>query len=176
MKQSSAAARDGVEFRFRSGGEDWIASWHSPAQSPPGGTPHGSAAICFTLDREVVLVSSDGATWEVPGGRPEVHEDFRATLDREISEEACARIERASLLGFSKGTCMSGPGEGLVLVRSLWCAVVSLREWAPRHEMNYRRLVPSCVAIEQLDSPVGLRSIYRRWFGEALGIFPALSR
>ena len=57
-------------------------------------------------------------------------------------EEACAWVVEASLLGFSKGVCRKGPEEGLVLVRSLWRAVVSLRRWEPRHEISHRLLAP----------------------------------
>ena len=71
-------------------------------------------------------MSMDGSSWDFPAGRPEGDEDWRATLDREVLEEACASVEEATLLGFSKGVCIRGPEEGLVLVRSLWCAVVSL--------------------------------------------------
>ena len=50
-------------------------------------------------------------------------EDWRATLEREVLEEACASVEEATLLGFAKGVCASeGPEEGLVLVRALWHA------------------------------------------------------
>ena len=120
-------ARDGEEFAFRDcRGQDLIVSWHPPVLPPPSGTPHGSGGICFTFDGNIVLVSMDGSSWDFPACRPEGDEDWRATLDREVLEEACASVEEATLLGFSKGVCIRGPEEGLVLVRSLWCAVVSL--------------------------------------------------
>ena len=59
-----------------------------------------------------------GVAWEFPQGRPEKGEDWRATLDREVLEEACAPVEEATLLGFAKGVCIKDPEEGLVLVRS----------------------------------------------------------
>ena len=162
-------AHDAEEFEFHANGQDWIVAWHPPVLPPPSGKPHGSADICLTPDGDVVLVSSDGESWDLPGGRPERDEDWRATLEREVLEEACARIEEATLLGFSKGVCVRGPEEGLVLVRSLWRADVSVGEWQPHHEISHRLLVPPDTALARMMRlPGGLRSIHRRWFHEAL--------
>ena len=172
MNHQTPMARDGEEFDFHAGGQDWIASWYPPVLPPPSGKPHGSAAVCLTSEGNVVLVSSDGQSWDLPSGRPEGDEDWRTTLEREVLEEACAWVEEASLLGFSKGVCVRGPEEGLVLVRSLWRAVVSLLQWEPHHEISHRLLVPSDTALAQLlaqvSFPRGLRPIYQRWFHEAL--------
>lgn len=172
MYHNNATAQDGEEFGFHSEGQDWIASWHAQAVPPRGGTPHGSAAICLTMDMMIVLVSSDGKSWDFPGGRPERNEDWRTTMEREVLEEACAKVEEAKLLGFSKGVCVKGPEEGRVLIRSLWRATVTIHDWKPQHEIGYRLLVPSEEALEKLFSqeifPDGLEPIYRRWFYEAL--------
>ena len=113
------------EFVFQDDGQEWIVAWHLPP-NPPSGKPHGSAAICVTAVGEVVLVSQDSELWELPDGRPEANEDWRATLDREVMEEACAKVTDASLLGFSRGVCVKGHEEGLVLVRAIWRADVEL--------------------------------------------------
>lgn len=172
MERQTLIARDGEEFGFHNEGQDWIASWHPPAFPPPDGKPHGSAALCLTVDREIVLVSSDGQSWDLPGGRPEGDEDWRITMEREVFEEACATVKEAELLGFSKGVCVKGPEEGLVLIRSLWRADVSILDWEPHHEIGYRLLVPSDTALErvlgQAGFPPGLHPFYRRWFHEAL--------
>ena len=169
MNHPTPVARDGEEFRFRDGrGQDLIASWHPPVLPAPKGTRHGSAGICFTSDGDVVLVSFDSERWDFPAGRPEGNEDWRATLGREVFEEACASVEEARLLGFSKGVCITGPEEGLVLVRSLWRAAVSLHRWEPKHEISHRLVVPSDKALEQVEFGRGLRPIYQRWFREAL--------
>jgi ADP-ribose pyrophosphatase YjhB (NUDIX family) len=172
MNHQTPMARDGEEYSFQADGQDWIASWHPPVLPPPSGKLHGSAAVCLTSEGDVVLVSSGGQYWDLPGGRPEGDEDWRTTLEREVIEEACARVEEASLLGFSKGVCVRGPEEGLVLVRALWRAVVSLRHWEPHHETSHRLLVPSNTALARLLAqgrfPHGLQPIYQRWFYEAL--------
>ena len=168
MSHPTPMAHDGEEFDIHAGGQDWIASWHPPVHPPPSGKPHGSAAVCLTFDGNVVLVSSDGESWELPGGRPEGDEGWQATLEREVLEEACAWVEEASLLGFSKSVCKRGPEKGLVLIRPLWRAVVSLRQWKPHREISHRLLVPSNTALEQVNLSHGLRPIYQRWFHEAL--------
>ena len=168
MNNQTQMARDGEEFSFHDYGQDWIGSWHSPLLSPPDGTPHGSAAVCLTAERNVVLVSEDGQYWGFPGGRPESDEDWRTTLEREMLEEACAVVEEATLLGFSKGICVKGHEEGLILVRALWRADVSLRPWKPCHETIHRILVPPDTAMEKIYIPYGIHPIYQRWFYEAL--------
>ena len=105
-----------------------------------------------------------GSSWGKAGGRRRLG----ATLEREVLEEACARVEEANLLGFSKGECVTGPEKGLALVRSLWRADVSLDEWEPRHEIKQRLLVSPEAALSRIG-PRPLRPISRRLFQEALG-------
>ena len=172
MDNQTPIARDEEEFYFHSEGQEWIVSWHSPVLPAPIGQAHGSAALCITPENNIVLVSTDGQNWSFPGGRPEENEDWRMTMEREVLEEACVTVKEAELLGFSRGVCINGPEEGLILIRSLWRADVSLLDWEPHHEISYRQLVPSDTAQEwlfaQASVPIGLQPIYRRWFYEAL--------
>ena len=162
-------AREGEEFRSRDGrGEKRVASWHPPELHAPAGRPHGSAGICFTPEGNVVLVTWPGVAWELPAGRPEVGEDWRATLDREVMEEACAVVEDATLLGFIRVASTGGPEKGRVLIRSLWCADVSLDPWEPRHETTARLVVPPDEALERVAFGGDHRPIYERWFHDAL--------
>jgi ADP-ribose pyrophosphatase YjhB (NUDIX family) len=162
-------AADGIELPFSDAGQDWSAAWHPPPQ-PPAGTPHGATAVCL-VDDQVVLISDDGRRWGLPGGRPEPGERPEDTLRREVEEEACATVTACRLLGFTRGTCLRGPEQGLVLVRWIWCAEVALDPWQPRFEITHRRLVPAAEALHtvigQPDFPAGLRSLYRRIFTEA---------
>lgn len=164
-------ACDGVTYRYTDAGQDWLVSWHGPTDPPRGGRRHGSAGVCLTSNRQVVLVSSDGGnTWDFPGGRPDGDEIWQATLKREIFEEVCARLDGASLLGFAQGTCVRGHEQGLVLVRAAWRATVTLLPWDPRHEITHRRLVETGDVLDHVSFPAGARPIYERWVHEALDI------
>jgi ADP-ribose pyrophosphatase YjhB (NUDIX family) len=157
----------GDQRLFEAYGQRWSVSWCG-ADAEPDGKPHGSAAICLTERGQAVLVSEDGVVWDLPGGRPEVDEDWRATLDREVREEACAEVTDATLLGFSRGECVGGSEVGTVLVRSLWRASVRLLPWDPQHEMVERRLM----GLDELArTPVGGVPDWflERWVDEAQG-------
>ena len=170
MIDPNHAAHDGEEIRWRDGrGQDIVSTWHPPELTAPSGKPHGAAGICFTSEGNVVLVEESGS-WVFPGGRPEEDEDWRATLDREVLEEACASVEEATLLGFARGECIRGEEEGLVLVRSLWRAEVSLHPWEPQHETTDRIVVPPDEALEKVEFGRGMRRIFQRWFRDALAI------
>jgi ADP-ribose pyrophosphatase YjhB (NUDIX family) len=161
---------DGELYAYHSNGQDWLCAWHPAALPAPEGKRHGSAAVCITRQGEVVLVTEDGAKWGLPGGRPERDEDWRETLDREVLEEACARVAHASLLGYGWGKCVRGQEEGLVLVRSLWVATVDLEAWEPCHEITDRLLTEPRDALERVMTGDPNRS-FRRLFREA---FPQL--
>ena len=169
MRDLHRAAREGEEIHWRDGrGQHIVSSWHGPELPAPEGRSHGSGGICFTPEGNVVLVTWPGVAWEFPQGRPEEGEDWRATLDREVLEEACASVEEATLLGFARGVCTEGPGEGVVLVRSLWHARVSLNSWEPRHETTGRTVVPPDEALDSVRFGGDIRPIYERWFRDAL--------
>src|SRR6266571_7662357 len=159
-------ARDGRDLTVSSNGADWRVGWYPPPDPPPG-TPHGAAAVCLSGNR-IVLVSSEGQQWGLPGGRPEQGERWADTLRREIAEEACAQVASARLLGFTRGMCVRGPEEGLVLVRSMWRAEVRLQRWEPRFEITHRRLAPAHEALRSVTiAEPGVAPIYRRMFLEA---------
>jgi ADP-ribose pyrophosphatase YjhB (NUDIX family) len=159
-------ARDGEEFAIRSNGGDWLTAWHSPIAIPVG-KAHGANAFCVTADGGVVLISNDGERWGWPGGRPEGDESWEQTLRREILEETCAIVTDARLLGFCRGVCLTGPEEGLVLVRSIWRAEVELRPWEPRFEIARRRVVPANELLSHLWMEDGMEAIFHRALTEA---------
>ncbi|MQA98568.1 MAG: NUDIX domain-containing protein [Streptosporangiales bacterium] len=164
---SGEIAADQVDYATHINGQEWRTAWHPPAGAEaPAGRPHGAEAVCVA-DGNVVMVSQDGARWGLPAGRPEPGEDWAATMRREVLEEACAEIVTSRLLGFSRGVCVRGHEQGLVLVRSLWRAEVRLLPWAPRFEMSHRRLVPHHAVFSSLAVPPGLAPFYRRLLTEA---------
>ena len=115
----------------------------------------------------MALISADGAHWDLPGGRPEGFEDWEETLRRELSEEACAIVHAARLLGFSRGHCVRGGEKGLVLVRAIWRADVELQPWEPRFEIRHRRVVPAADLLSHLTLDEGYLPTYRRALIEA---------
>jgi ADP-ribose pyrophosphatase YjhB (NUDIX family) len=159
-------ARDGEEFAVHSNGADWLTAWHSPAVVPDG-IAHGASAFCVTADNHVVLSSDDGERWGWPGGRPEGDETWEQTLRREVLEEACAVVVNARLLGFCRSMCLTGPEQGLVLVRSVWLAEVELMPWEPRFEMAHRRVIPAAEILAHLWMGEGFEPIYHRALAEA---------
>lgn len=78
-----------------------------------------------------------------------------------------AEVMDCRLLGFSRGVCVHGPEEGLVLVRSMWRAEVRLAPWDPRFEMAHRRLLPAEEVFRSVAIPGGLGPFYRRLLAEA---------
>jgi ADP-ribose pyrophosphatase YjhB (NUDIX family) len=159
-------APDGEEMLVPANGGDWWIAWHPPAGQPPG-QPHGASAFCLTSDGTVVLISPDGVRWGWPGGRPEPGESWEQVLRREIAEEACATVTEARLLGFVRSRCTSGHEEGLVLVRSIWRAEVTLLPWRPVHEIPFRRTVPAAELAGQLWMEPGAEPIFARAAREA---------
>ena len=161
-------AEDSAEWTVTSRGQQWRMAWHPPP-APPAGRMHGSAAVCVTAG-QVVLVSSDGARWGLPGGRPEPGEDWVDTLRREVAEEACATVTGHRLLGYSRGACVRGPEQGLVLVRAHFRAEVTLNPWRSVFEMSDRRLVAASDAYPAMWIEDGFQPMYRRIFAEATDV------
>jgi 8-oxo-dGTP pyrophosphatase MutT (NUDIX family) len=159
-------ADDLEELPVPAHGGDWRMAWHPAGDAPPG-RPHGANAFCVTADGGVVLISTDGSRWGWPGGRPERDESWQETLRREMLEEACALVTGARLLGFVQSSCLSGPEQGLVLVRSIWRAEVRLLPWQPQHEIPFRRVVPTGELAGQLWMEDGAEPIYSRAAREA---------
>jgi hypothetical protein len=165
-------ARDGEEVSIQAGGQAWLVSWHPPV-SPPAGKPHGASGVCVTAGGGIILISTDGRRWGLPGGRPERDETWEETFRREMLEEACATVVQARLLGFGRSRCIEGHEAGLVIVRSWWRADVALAPWEPQFEIPYRRVFPAEAVWDELDrsEECGLDRVLARMLREA-GLTP----
>jgi ADP-ribose pyrophosphatase YjhB (NUDIX family) len=161
---SRTGIRDGQELQIQTNGQKWIIAWRPPPKAPAG-QAHGAAGVCITSNSEIVLVSSDGTTWDLPAGRPEGDETWEQTLRREMREEACATVVNTRLLGFCRSHCIEGTEAGLVLVRSFWRAQVVLDTWEPAFEIGYRRVMPVADGLAHL--PPVFEPVWRRALVEA---------
>jgi ADP-ribose pyrophosphatase YjhB (NUDIX family) len=121
-----------------------------------------------TSDGEIVLVSEDGERWGFPAGRPEPGESWEETLRREMLEEACATVVGTRLLGFTRGECVAGAEQGLVLVRSMWRAEVELGPWEPQFEIRHRHVIAATdIALQRILETDPFAPIIRRSLNEA---------
>lgn len=58
-----------------------------------------------------------------------------------MREEACVEVTASRLLGYVRSECIRGKEVGLVLVRSLWRADVTILDWDPQFEVPHRLLM-----------------------------------
>ncbi|MET7418968.1 NUDIX domain-containing protein [Dactylosporangium sp. NPDC005555] len=155
-----------VPLAARGNHQDWLVSWHPPADRPVG-RAHGASGVCLD-GTDLVLVSHEGEHFGLPGGRQEGDETDLETLCREMREEACVRVTEARLLGHTRSECVAGRELGVVLVRSFWRAEVLLDPWEPRFEVPHRRVVPSAAAGDEVwDVADGSARIIARVLREA---------
>ena len=164
-------ASDGEQFLLQNRGQDWLQAWHPP-YLPPDGRNHGAVGVCITEEGQLILVTENGQDWDLPAGRPEPGEDCRETLDREMLEETCCSVQDAILLGFTRGVCIRGHEEGLVLVRSVWLAQVAVGNWDPKFEIIARLILPPSDAVPILGH--WRPEILRRLFHEAAIVWPGV--
>ena len=122
-------------------GRPLTVTWQPPPFRPPRELTTQSYGVCFTEDGRIVLVSTDGDYWNLPGGHPEGEETLEEALIREVWEEACARVTACEYLGCQR---VDDPGsaDGLaVYYQARFWARVRLAPFEPRFERRHRRLV-----------------------------------
>jgi ADP-ribose pyrophosphatase YjhB (NUDIX family) len=127
---------------------------------------HGAAAVCFDADR-VVLISSDGQLWGLPGGRPEPGEGWVDTLRREVLEEACAVVTSHRLLGFCRAACVRGPQAGVVARPGLVPGDCAPKLLGTPARDQHRRLVTPQAVLGTIWIEDGLAPMYGRVFADA---------
>ena len=125
-------------------------TWLSPPFLPPRDATTQAMGLCFTADHRVVLVTSDGASWTLPGGSLEQGETPVQALKREVREEACAVVRRSVYLGCQR---VDDPGhpQGLThYYQTRFWARVTLRPFERAFETVARRLVEPEHVLEEL--------------------------
>ncbi len=158
MGEDIMIAKDFEEIERDSGA--WSISWYPPSVVPAG-KKHGSAGLCVTeqdSSRFILIRIKEVNYWEFPAGRPEGEETWLETLEREVQEEACARVIDARLLGYLRTRQVSGD----VVVRAVWKASVDLLEWNPMHEIAGRGLFSRSEALGLMGKahmPISLRAL-----------------
>ena len=126
------------------------------------------------LDAEEVRAPSDGDDWRLawhpppaaPPGEPHGANAFCVMADGDvvlISSDGA----RWGWLGGRPEPCADGREKGLVLVRSIWRADVTLLPWRPEHEIPFRRTVPALELARYLWTEPGTEPIYARAAREA---------
>src|SRR5262249_50678951 len=80
-------------------GHCYRVAWFDRPWRPPRQETTQALGICFTLDRQIVLVTLNGTEWSLPGGTIEPGETLEQTLAGEVLEEACAHVVYCRYIG-----------------------------------------------------------------------------
>lgn len=129
------------QHTIESNGRRLTVTWLPHLFVPPRALTTQALGLCFTPDREIVLVSADNAFWTLPGGTLEPGETAAEAFAREVAEEACARVLDFVYLGCQ---CIDDPDSPTGPTRyfqSRFWARVALDPFIPKPEIVARRLV-----------------------------------
>lgn len=73
-------------------------TWHE--QEPPASRPVKQVyGYCFNKQGDILLIDDEGV-YGLPGGKPEDSESWEETLRREVLEEAQAKVDSITYLGY----------------------------------------------------------------------------
>ncbi|MBK9710643.1 MAG: NUDIX hydrolase [Kouleothrix sp.] len=115
--------------------------WLPPPFAPPPELVTQAYGICFTEHRKIVLVSTGGGYWNLPGGTLERGETPEQALGREVWEEACARVVRSQYIGcqlVEDPQAVDGP---IAYYQTRFWARVEIYPFKPQFETVERKLV-----------------------------------
>lgn len=132
-------------------GEDYVVTWLPPPYQPPRELVSQASGICFTNDREIVLVSGDGQGWVLPGGHPEPNETLAEAFIREVQEEACATVINYSYVGCQKVEIRDAVNAMRFHYQTRFWAKIALLEFDPKFEIRERKLVSQSDFISTLS-------------------------
>ena len=133
--------REPIVQRLIREGRPLTVTWQYPPFEPPLELTTQAYGICFTDDGQILLISSDGEKWNLPGGTREDGETLTETLTREVWEEACAEVVQCQYIGCQR---INDPQRSDGLPRyyqARYWARVTLKPFVPEFETIARRLV-----------------------------------
>ena len=137
----SEQRREPTVERIAWDGRTTTVTWLTPPFRPSRRLTTQALGLCFTPDGQIVLVTSDGMNWTLPGGALAPGETLEAALLRTLGEEACARVVASEYLGCQR---VEDPqrkdGPALYYQARFW-ARVELDPYESPDETGARRLV-----------------------------------
>jgi len=136
--------RDQTEFA----GKRFEVTWELGGDLPPRCHITQVSGVCFAPDDRIVMISSDGNTWNIPGGHPENGESLEDALNREVLEEACCEVTELSLLGWQHVRDLQ---DNSVHYQMRYCCRVRVHPFEPRHEVTHRKLIDPDAFLQTLE-------------------------
>ncbi|CAA9590731.1 MAG: hypothetical protein AVDCRST_MAG18-5150 [uncultured Thermomicrobiales bacterium] len=116
-------------------------TWLAPPYRPSRRLTTQALGLCFTIDGRIVLVSGDGEQWTLPGGPPEVGESLEAALERDLREEASARLIACEYIGCQRVEDRERPDGPTLYYQARFWARVELYPFDGAEGTSARRLV-----------------------------------
>ncbi len=136
--------RDQTEFE----GRRFEVTWECGKNLPPRAQTTQVSAVCFTPDDQIVMISSDGKTWNIPGGHPENDESLDDALKREILEESCCEVIKHSLMGWQHVRDLQ---DDSVHYQMRYSCRVRVQPFTQKYEIAHRKLVSPNQFLQTLE-------------------------
>jgi 8-oxo-dGTP pyrophosphatase MutT (NUDIX family) len=138
-------------------GRRLTARWMPPAFVPPRELTTQAYGVCFTEHRKIVLVTTGDGRWNLPGGSPEPGETLEAALEREVWEEARARVVRTQYIGCQQIEDPDAATGPKVYYQARFWARVEVYPFKALFETTDRKLVDPAEFLDSLfwgDHPI----------------------
>jgi 8-oxo-dGTP pyrophosphatase MutT (NUDIX family) len=131
--------------------------WMPQSFVPPRELTTQVYGICFTEHRRIVLVTAGDGRWNLPGGHPEEGETLEEALEREVWEEACARVVRSQYIGCQQVEDSDASEGPKIYYQARFWARVEVYPFKPQFETTERKLVATEEFLDSLfwgDVPI----------------------
>ena len=131
--------------------------WMPPAFVPPRDLTTQAYGVCFTEHRKIVLVTTGNSRWNLPGGHVAANETLEEALEREVWEEARARVIRSQYIGCQQIDDPDAEAGPKLYYQARFWARVEVYPFKALVETTDRRLVGSDELLDTLfwgDLPI----------------------